>query len=440
MTRAYYNDSNPGAAAWLRELIAEGHIAPGDVDERSIADVQAKDLDGYTQVHLFAGIGGWSFALRLAGWPDDRAVWTGSCPCQPFSAAGKRGGTADARHLWPEMFRLVRECRPPVVFGEQVASAEVVGGASGANQAMQQVLDREAVLGVLCELQGQSTPYVRRVPGVRQGEQAEEPRIGVTGTSAMETGESWPCSCECGEAQGQDSGDGVLFGQGRHPETDRRGGVRGHGDCVRPQLATGVERAIVGPDRLIQGIHAEEHPRRALCPQCGGQRLGRELDIEDCLSDPRAAEGEIKRLVESFGIGAAKIPDRWLDRVFADLEAEKYACGAVVLGAHSVGAPHIRQRLWWVADAAVDGREGLQRCVATQVSEDWTPKTLDAWHGVGDPFADWKKLLAGTCVRRMDDGVSSGLFIRPSLRCFGNAIVPQVAAAFVTAYMEGGAA
>ena len=36
-----------------------------------------------------AGIAGWSFALRLARWPDTRPVWTGSCPCQPFSGTFK---------------------------------------------------------------------------------------------------------------------------------------------------------------------------------------------------------------------------------------------------------------------------------------------------------------------------------------------------------------
>ncbi len=120
---AYYNEFDKYAAQWLRNLIAAGHIAPGDVDERSISDVRPSDLAGYTQCHFFAGIGGWSLALRLAGWPDDRPVWTGSCPCQPFSVAGQGAGTADERHLWPHWFHLVRSQRPSVIFGEQVDAA-----------------------------------------------------------------------------------------------------------------------------------------------------------------------------------------------------------------------------------------------------------------------------------------------------------------------------
>lgn len=119
---AYYNENNPFAAQWLRNLIAAGHIAPGEVDERSIEDVTPDDLRGFTQCHFFAGIGVWSHSLRLAGWPDDRPVWTGSCPCQPFSAAGKGDGFADERHLWPHFFHLISERRPQHVFGEQVAA------------------------------------------------------------------------------------------------------------------------------------------------------------------------------------------------------------------------------------------------------------------------------------------------------------------------------
>lgn len=147
----YYNDNDAAVCEWLRELIADGCIPAGEIDSRSIAKVQAEDLKGHGQVHLFAGVGGWSYALKLAGWPEDRPVWTISCPCPPFSAAGKKKSCpscgsrpvpcprrtgyficlecehawhVDERHLWPEAWRLVRDCSPGLVFGEQVASAD----------------------------------------------------------------------------------------------------------------------------------------------------------------------------------------------------------------------------------------------------------------------------------------------------------------------------
>jgi DNA (cytosine-5)-methyltransferase 1 len=121
---AYYNENDKFCGQWLRNLIGAGLIAPGEVDERSIVDVKPDDLRGFTQCHFFAGIGGWSYALRLAEWPDHKPVWTGSCPCQSLSSAGQRKGHADERHLWPAFYPLIAERRPAIIFGEQVESKD----------------------------------------------------------------------------------------------------------------------------------------------------------------------------------------------------------------------------------------------------------------------------------------------------------------------------
>ena len=122
MTAAYYNEFDPFAADWLKNLISAGLIAPGDVDRRDIRDVHPDDLKGYDQHHFFAGIGTWSYALRQAGWEDDAPVWTVSCPCQPFSEAGRNIGFDDDRHLWPAIFHFTSILKPDVLIGEQVSS------------------------------------------------------------------------------------------------------------------------------------------------------------------------------------------------------------------------------------------------------------------------------------------------------------------------------
>ena len=260
-------------------------ISEGVVDERSITDLRPADLHGFKRVHLFAGIGGWEYALRLAGWSDE-PVWTGSCPCQPFSTAGKRKGNADDRNLWPEMFRLIRECRPATVFGEQVSGA-------------------------------------------------------------------------------------IGFG--------------------------------------------------------------------------------------------------WLDRVFADLEGEGYACGAAVLGAHSVGAPHVRQRLFWVAYAhAKQAAHHRRKCKPGQASvgmairlgdtsgagleerrcqrsdDEQERETSERTGNANGRLSFWGNAILTPCLdgkaRRIEPTIfplAHGLPGRVGLlRGAGNAIVPQAAAAFIKAFMK----
>lgn len=247
----YYNEFDPFAAAWLRNLISAGLIAPGNVDERSISDVKPDDLRGYTQCHFFAGIGGWSYALRLAGWPDDKPVWTGSCPCQPFSSAGNQKGKADERHLWPVWYGLLRQCRPATVFGEQVASAVAHG---------------------------------------------------------------------------------------------------------------------------------------------------------------------------------------WLDDVYQGLEAEGYAVGSAVLPACSVGAPHKRDRLWFVADTINAGSQGHGQSGEQPVQERRQGEERYPWaSGVWLDCPDGKQRLVEPSLPLLANGVRNRV---GKLRGYGNAIVPQVAAEFIKAYMN----
>jgi DNA (cytosine-5)-methyltransferase 1 len=358
----YYNEHDPHAAAWLRSLIDAGLIPKGVVDDRSIAEVHTTDLAGFRQCHFFAGIAGWSLALQLAGWPEDREVWTGSCPCQPFSAAGKRKGTADERHLWPEFYRLIAECQPATVFGEQVASKDGLAW-----------LD-----GVCADLEAS----------------------------------------------------GYAFG---------------------------------AADLCAAGIGEKNHP----------------LIQAACQSLDEMADS--------------------LDRVGRSLDADELRDVAAYLGGVIVGPPHIRQRLWWVADADINGRDQGRAGIATARDDGLVGNgrigrlanaknnraSIDVREGRNEPDAirsgiagglglaqtegsqipvtqelsragrggeggglerpgTWSDFDLVPCrdgkTRRIESGVSPLAHGIPGrvaqLRGLGNAIVPQVAAAFIKAYMS----
>lgn len=119
----YYNEFDEPTAWWLKGLSDNGVIPKGFVDTRSIVEVDPDELKQYTQCHFFAGIGGWAYALMLANVRDDVSIYTGSCPCQPYSVAGKKKGNEDDRNLWPYFYRIIDENKPSVVIGEQVATA-----------------------------------------------------------------------------------------------------------------------------------------------------------------------------------------------------------------------------------------------------------------------------------------------------------------------------
>lgn len=157
---AYYNEFDPKAAAWLRQLIKNGVIADGEVDERSIIEVQANDIRGFTQHHFFAGIGGWSYSLRLAGWADNRPVCTASLPCQPFSVAGAQKGVDDERHLLPHFIELVKQCNFQTIFGEQVPGAIKHGWLDDLCFEMER--EKYTVGQIVLTAAGEGAPHIRQ--------------------------------------------------------------------------------------------------------------------------------------------------------------------------------------------------------------------------------------------------------------------------------------
>ncbi len=210
--RVYYNEIDPYAAQWLRNLSDAEYIAQGDVDERSIADVQPSDLRGFRQCHFFAGIGGWSLALRLAGWPDDRPVWTGSCPCRPHSSAAR--GRNVERDLWPEQRRLIVECRPGHFFGEQVDEA------------------RAWLDGVASDLEALDYTFRARVlPAYSVGEDHGRERIYFAGHTDREGEPSEPVYAEVAR---------LSWARGQPPRMAATYGLpdlRAFGNAIVPELA-----------------------------------------------------------------------------------------------------------------------------------------------------------------------------------------------------------
>ena len=242
--KAYYNEIDPHCVAWLKELITKGLITNGDVDDRSIEDVQPGDVVGYDRVHWFAGIGGWDYALNLAGWTGP--VWTGSCPCQPWSVAGNQGKHDDPRHLWPHLFRRIRESTPNVVFGEQVAGKHGLEWLAGVHADLEDI-DYAFGAADLCAA-GEGAPHIRQ-------------RLYWVADSTGERGR------RRGEVEGwrhtepRGSGATLRLGDTNHPRLEGRNGVRlecgdelpaGSAGLVNPWGEYEVIRCLDGKQRRFE--------------------------------------------------------------------------------------------------------------------------------------------------------------------------------------------
>ena len=136
---------------------------------------------------------------------------------------------------------------------------------------------------------------------------------------------------------------------------------------------------------------------------------------------------------------ASKDGREWLSAVRTDLESMGYACGAADLSAAGVGAPHIRQRLFWVAHAA------SKRCIRSRVVSD-----IDGTQRTGRKASIGSEHWKYAEIRQENGTISREWQPQPEpfsdayglpqqlgqLRAYGNSIVPELAAEFVRAFME----
>jgi DNA (cytosine-5)-methyltransferase 1 len=295
LSRAYYNEHDPYAASWLRNLIDAGHLPEGDVDGRCITEVRPGDLRGYSQCHFFAGVGGWPLALRMAGVPDSRELWTGSCPCQSFSDAGAKRGFADERHLWPSWMRLIRKCRPPVVLGEQVEKAIPKGWLDLVFRDLESegYACGSAVLGA----HSVGAPHIRQ----RLYWVADSNRIQHDTDSGR----------TCGEERGTDEahvaagnaapGGGAAYGLG-DSDSGRQvvGELEAEAPARRPRPVCGVGDAEHdGPPAIgeLRGEESEgrvlelERPSGGMGDSHGGGQVVGELEVEGPIGRPRTGGG-----------------------------------------------------------------------------------------------------------------------------------------------------
>jgi len=405
----YYNEYEPYAAQWLRNLIKEGHIPDGEVDTRSILAVSPDDLRGFVQCHFFAGLGGWAYAARLAGWPDDRPLWTGSAPCQPFSTAGQQKGTADERHLWPVFFGLIRACRPPVVMGEQVAAAvgkdwldgvssdlEGIGYACGAVVVPACAVDaphrRDRLWFVADSDIGQSRAERGDDGEVRRVQKAQrEPEHGapVSGRGSREDG---------------DVADAEQHGRGRQEDAACNQPPEGNGSANQH---SGHSRACDGyvADAADTGLSLRGYPRRS--EGNTESRTGLVNELERCDQSYVADAGQVGR-------------DGWASPAGCEAGANAGAegrSGGDVADADSVSQQRGRGEL--------SGPQG--------------PEAGRRNHGPWDTYqwaigSDGKARRVEPSIRLLAHGVPARV---GKLRAYGNAIVPQVAAEIIGAYMDG---
>jgi len=409
----YYNEIDPRAAQWLRSLIAEGLIPEGHVDTRSITEVTPNDLRNYTQCHFFTGIGGWSLALQLAGIPSTTRLWTGSCPCQPFSTAGKGLAQADERHLWPVFFNLIRQCRPELVFGEQVASAIGKGWLDGVSTDLES--ENYACGATVLGSHSVGAPHIRqRLYWVAYSQLQHE-------RSTQPHGERAGDAAWMREAGGLAYSESIRSGEGQQ---NTRRGFEGSIEKQRPIGIRGGSNSDW--QRVIHSCECDEFGN---CPVC-------EIDYSECGCpgptqddeyEYRERDGilEARRLVQSNSDGRIEGSSTTSPARHGD-SAESAGIGDD--GMCDTEQPRLEGLSGTINQRSEPGRLRQDKNGSTATAGFWTDYRLAKCRD-----GKTRRIPTEPAFFPLAHGIPARVV---RLRGYGNAIVPQVAAEFIRAFYE----
>lgn len=483
----YYNEWDTHAAQWLQNLCDAGLIPAGHIDTQDIRTVPPSSLKGITHAHFFAGIGGWPYAMQLSGWPPTRPLWTASCPCQPFSNAGQRRGTADDRHLWPALFRLIRECHPDTIVGEQVASAVGHGWLDGISADLE--AEGYAVGAVVLGAHSVGAPHIRQrlywvalagqqglagwakpstwdqctaaqrgsdAGRVDQSQDADWWRAGDTADARGRTQEAGRSGATCGLVQSHGSGWeswGEAPAPARHRRAAQPAGCWDHYTLI-PCLDGKTRRLEPGLAPLVDGLF------RNLATARSEKVYQAKEAIEDYAAtiqaDPRQVLSAvwadvlaqaIRSTQETRGVHGFQPEAVLLDfmqRLASALNDPSYGGGGpqagtqdassrvrgVRGGIRDIGASYRRksdQQRQGESSNTLPILSRVLACCATEVAR------VAAAENAGTLPV---KRLGGTPPFRLADGrTREGVSRQAVLKGIGNAIVPQVAAAFLQAFL-----
>ena len=402
---AYYNEFDPKAAAWIRQLIKNGMIADGEVDERSITEVTADEIRGFTQHHFFAGIGGWSYSLRLAGWADDRPVCTASLPCQPFSVAGAQKGVDDERHLLPHFIELVKQCNFQTIFGEQVPGAIKHGWLDDLCTEMER--EKYRVGQIVLTAAGEGAPHIRQ----RLYWVADSSKQRQSGQRELEQ--------PLYTTENQDREINRIIGTG--DISNRVENAISNGQCERAKIRGGLS------GQCQDGETCDQFERRSEVCRVGDTELHgyNGSEIRRSIGESEIESGMLK----SEGSNTTqRMGDTEHDGHFASSESGSYAT--------SVRHSETRE----------NSPSESERASASRVISEWdNPDWLYCRDEKYRPIKPSIEPLANGLPRGMGyssdpsepidaDNTQEARVMR--LKGYGNAIVPQVAASFIKAFME----